>query len=132
MGIDSKMATRSLLRIGTPWRKSPILALVQRNLATSSVSSCAPQTPEYRPGFLRYIFWIPYTSNPDVNHGFVYRQPINLPGKRRAATAEIMMTLIWWWMLFFCFTEPGHIFGEIPWINPKDYTDEELGIPAKA
>ena len=44
----------------------------------------------------------------------VYRQTINLPQKKWATIAEIMMTLIWWWILFHCFTEPGHIFVSFP------------------
>ena len=64
------MATRSVLAL----RKSLILTQVQRNLATSSVLSHVshePQKPEYRPGFLKYIFWIPYneTNNQITNHG---------------------------------------------------------------
>merc|ERR1711941_31964 len=124
-GIYSKMASRSLLRLTTSQR-SPIISLVQRQLSTS------PKVfSPWRKGIWGYIFIIPFREGKDTNHGYQYRIPVNLPEKKLANIAEVMMALLWWWILFHCFTEPAHLFGEYPWKNPKDYTDEELGIPKK-
>ncbi|XP_045466839.1 uncharacterized protein LOC123675519 [Harmonia axyridis] len=44
--------------------------------------------------------------------------------------AELGMGLAWWWFLWHLWTEPEHIYGHYVYPNPKEWTDEELGIPA--
>merc|ERR1711879_992639 len=89
MGIYSKMASRSLLRLTTSQR-SPIISLVQRQLSTS------PKVfSPWRKGIWGYIFIIPFREGKDTNHGYQYRIPVNLPEKKLANIAEVMMALLW-------------------------------------
>lgn len=39
------------------------------------------------------------------------------------------MTFAWWWVLWHCFDEYEHIIG-LPYPDPSQWTDEELGIPS--
>ncbi len=74
------------------------------------------------------------------------------PPKSNHTLATAVMALTWWWMLFHFFSEPGHVLvsifpiprtplsslllhalnfpqGEFLVPDPKEWTDEELGIP---
>lgn len=67
----------------------------------------------------------------NAGHGvWSYRVPPPMPSKKSIWLAEILGGLAWWWILYHCATEPEHIFGEFPYIDPSTYTNEELGIPA--
>lgn len=69
-------------------------------------------------------------SKRNAGHGvWTYRVPPPLPSKRSVMTAQVIGGLCWWWILYHCVTEPGHIFGEWPYIDPSTWTNEELGIP---
>ena len=66
----------------------------------------------------------------NAGHGvWTYRVPPPLPSKRAIYLAEGLGGLCWFWILYHCATEPEHIYGEWPYIDPSTWTDEELGIP---
>ncbi|CAH4035707.1 NADH dehydrogenase [ubiquinone] 1 beta subcomplex subunit 2, mitochondrial-like [Pieris brassicae] len=63
-------------------------------------------------------------------HGtWTYRAPPPLASKRETLLAEGLGALCWWWILYHIATEPEHIYGEWPYIDPSTWTNEELGIP---
>ncbi|CAH2244167.1 NADH dehydrogenase [ubiquinone] 1 beta subcomplex subunit 2, mitochondrial-like [Pararge aegeria] len=64
------------------------------------------------------------------SHGvWSYRVPPPMPCKKTVYQAQILGGLCWWWILYHCATEPEHIYGEWPYVDPSTWTDEELGIP---
>ncbi|KAJ0178886.1 hypothetical protein K1T71_005661 [Dendrolimus kikuchii] len=66
----------------------------------------------------------------NAGHGtWTYRMPPPMPSKKAVMIAEVLGGLCWWWIIYHCLTEPGHIFGEWPYIDPSTWTDEELGVP---
>ncbi|KPI94740.1 PREDICTED: NADH dehydrogenase [ubiquinone] 1 beta subcomplex subunit 2, mitochondrial-like [Papilio xuthus] len=66
----------------------------------------------------------------NAGHGvWTYRVPPPLPSKRSLCLAQVLGGLCWYWILYHCATEPEHIYGEWPYIDPITWTDEELGIP---
>ncbi|XP_013200175.1 NADH dehydrogenase [ubiquinone] 1 beta subcomplex subunit 2, mitochondrial [Amyelois transitella] len=66
----------------------------------------------------------------NAGHGvWSYRVPPPLPSKRAIIASNIMGGLCWYWILYHLATEPEHVFGEWPYVDPIEYTDEELGIP---
>ncbi|XP_053603721.1 NADH dehydrogenase [ubiquinone] 1 beta subcomplex subunit 2, mitochondrial-like [Plodia interpunctella] len=66
----------------------------------------------------------------NAGHGvWSYRVPPPTPSKRAIIGSNIIGGLCWWWILYHVATEPEHIYGEWPYIDPSTYTDEELGIP---
>ncbi|XP_068631338.1 NADH dehydrogenase [ubiquinone] 1 beta subcomplex subunit 2, mitochondrial-like [Battus philenor] len=63
-------------------------------------------------------------------HGsWTYRMPPPLPSKRATYLAEGLGGLCWYWILYHLATEPEHVYGEWPYIDPSTYCDLELGIP---
>ncbi|XP_026321858.1 NADH dehydrogenase [ubiquinone] 1 beta subcomplex subunit 2, mitochondrial-like [Hyposmocoma kahamanoa] len=64
------------------------------------------------------------------SHGvWSYRVVPPMPSKRATLLAEVLGGFAWWWIFFHIFTEPEHVYGEWPYIDPSTWTDEELGIP---
>ncbi|XP_075972006.1 NADH dehydrogenase [ubiquinone] 1 beta subcomplex subunit 2, mitochondrial-like [Anticarsia gemmatalis] len=69
-------------------------------------------------------------SKRNAGHGvWTYRVPPPMPSKKSIWLSEILGGLAWYWILYHCVTEPGHIIGEFPYVDPSTYTDAELGIP---
>ncbi|XP_061711084.1 NADH dehydrogenase [ubiquinone] 1 beta subcomplex subunit 2, mitochondrial-like [Cydia pomonella] len=69
-------------------------------------------------------------STRNSGHGsWSYRVPPPLPSKSVEMKANIIGGLCWWWILHHIFTEPEHVYGEWPYIDPSTWTDSELGIP---
>ncbi|KAI8424189.1 hypothetical protein MSG28_005885 [Choristoneura fumiferana] len=66
-------------------------------------------------------------------HGsWSYRVPPPMPSKSVEMRANIIGGLCWWWILYHIATEPEHVYGEWPYIDPSTWSDEELGIPPDA
>ncbi|CAD0197492.1 unnamed protein product [Chrysodeixis includens] len=66
----------------------------------------------------------------NAGHGvWSYRVPPPMPSKSAIYLAQVLGGLCWWWILYHCLSEPDHIFGEFPYVDPSTYTDSELGIP---
>ncbi|XP_004931111.2 NADH dehydrogenase [ubiquinone] 1 beta subcomplex subunit 2, mitochondrial-like [Bombyx mandarina] len=66
----------------------------------------------------------------NAGHGvWTYRVPPPMPSKKSIRLAQGLGGLCWWWILYHIATEPEHITGEWPYIDPSTWTDEELGIP---
>ncbi|CAG4992089.1 unnamed protein product [Parnassius apollo] len=66
----------------------------------------------------------------NAGHGvWSYRVPPPMPSKRALAISQVLGGICWWWILYHIATEPEHIYGEWPYIDPSTWTDEELGIP---
>nr|CAI5840475.1 unnamed protein product [Callosobruchus analis] len=65
------------------------------------------------------------------SHAFNYRKGAPKPSKNLILCAEIVQGFAWWWVLWHFWTEPDHVFGEFEYPDPRKWTDEELGIPAK-
>ncbi|CAH1379788.1 hypothetical protein MTP99_003621 [Tenebrio molitor] len=64
------------------------------------------------------------------SHVCNYRSPGPPPTKFMVNAAIAVQGFAWWWVLWHFYTEPGHIFGEFEYPNPRQWTDEELGIPS--
>ncbi|CAH1647070.1 unnamed protein product [Spodoptera littoralis] len=63
-------------------------------------------------------------------HGtWTYRVPPPMPSRKSVLLAEGLGAVAWWWIFWHLITEPDHVFGEFPYVDPGSYTDEELGIP---
>ncbi|CAG4919271.1 unnamed protein product [Colias eurytheme] len=64
-------------------------------------------------------------------HGgtWAYRVPPPMPSKREVMLAQGVGGLCWYWILYHIATEPEHIYGEWPYVDPSTWTNEELGIP---
>ncbi|PZC85588.1 NADH dehydrogenase [ubiquinone] 1 beta subcomplex subunit 2, mitochondrial [Helicoverpa armigera] len=66
----------------------------------------------------------------NAGHGvWSYRVPPPLPSKKAILLAEGLGAFAWWWIFWHIITEPEHILGEFKYIDPRTYTDAELGIP---
>ncbi|XP_046963191.1 NADH dehydrogenase [ubiquinone] 1 beta subcomplex subunit 2, mitochondrial-like [Vanessa cardui] len=64
------------------------------------------------------------------SHGvWTYRVPPPPASKKIVYLAEVLGGICWWWILYHIATEPEHIYGEWPYIDPSTWSDEELGIP---
>ncbi|CAG9138324.1 unnamed protein product [Plutella xylostella] len=68
-------------------------------------------------------------SKRNSGHGtWSYRVPPPPPSKKSIYLAEAMGGLCWFWILWHIATEPEHVYGEFPYVDPSTWTDEELGI----
>ncbi|XP_049869612.1 NADH dehydrogenase [ubiquinone] 1 beta subcomplex subunit 2, mitochondrial-like [Pectinophora gossypiella] len=66
----------------------------------------------------------------NAGHGvWTYRMPPPMPSKSSIYLAEGLGAFAWWWVFYHIFTEPEHIYGEWPYVDPCTWTDQELGIP---
>ncbi|EEZ97472.1 NADH dehydrogenase [ubiquinone] 1 beta subcomplex subunit 2, mitochondrial [Tribolium castaneum] len=63
------------------------------------------------------------------SHVWNYRCRGPEPPKTMVYLAEAVQGVAWWWVLWHLWTEPGHVFGEFEYPDPRKWTDEELGIP---
>ncbi|CAG9795170.1 unnamed protein product [Diatraea saccharalis] len=66
----------------------------------------------------------------NAGHGvWSYRVPPPMPSKKVTYITTGLGGIVWYWILYHIATEPEHIYGEWPYIDPSTWTDEELGIP---
>ncbi|VEN46500.1 unnamed protein product [Callosobruchus maculatus] len=65
------------------------------------------------------------------SHCWNYRKGPPPPSKNLIIIAEAVQGFAWWWVLWHLWTEPGHVLGEFCYPDPREWTDEELGIPPK-
>ncbi|KAL0882275.1 hypothetical protein ABMA27_000802 [Loxostege sticticalis] len=66
----------------------------------------------------------------NAGHGvWTCRMPPPMPSKKVTTLANVLGGLAWWWILWHIATEPEHVYGEWPYVDPSTWTDEELGIP---
>ncbi|KAJ3640971.1 hypothetical protein Zmor_027503 [Zophobas morio] len=64
------------------------------------------------------------------SHVWSYRSAGPPPTKNLLWAAEAVQGFAWWWVLWHLYTEPGHVTGEFPYPDPRQWSDEELGIPS--
>nr|CAI5844118.1 unnamed protein product [Callosobruchus analis] len=65
------------------------------------------------------------------SHYWNYRKGPQAASKNIIIIAEAVQGFAWWWVLWHFWTEPGHVLGDFEYPDPKQWTDEELGIPPK-
>merc|ERR1711997_143630 len=139
LATTSKITGRNLVKTWLP------LVSPQRNSSRDAAPNSAPTFVrigrpkwwheigpdiQFRKGYWRYIFPMPlHEGDEDPNHYARYRRTTIPQSRERVNTAEVMMVLVWWWVLFHTITDWGHIVGELKWVDPLDFTDEELGLP---
>merc|ERR1712080_266082 len=136
LATTSKVFGRNIVKSWLP------LVAQQRSISDRKNSPKVYQWPKwwheispefkFRPGYWKYISPPPYhegDDDPTGLHYTRYRQTTIPQSKAMVNKGEVMMILIWWWILFNMLTDWGHIVGDMKWIDPLDFTDEELGIP---
>merc|ERR1712241_1254715 len=124
--INANMASgiRSLVSAG---RFSSVTARLLANRVTSTTPiSCRPLsvTSVSRGGAEGVTYRGPdpdTTNQPEIVARGASQNSKNL--------ATFLMATFWGWVTWHILTEPEHVFGEFNTPDPKEWTDEELGIP---
>ncbi|XP_075217221.1 NADH dehydrogenase [ubiquinone] 1 beta subcomplex subunit 2, mitochondrial-like [Lycorma delicatula] len=70
-----------------------------------------------------------YQQVRNSSEGWVYRTSGHEYNNKWLAVAEFNMAMAWWWFLWHCFHEYEFVIGEFDVPDPRDWTNEELGIP---
>merc|ERR1712045_407844 len=122
---DMASAIRSLVASG---RFSYVTARILANRGSSSALSCRPLsiTSVSRGGGVEEI--VTYRG-PDPETSTQPELVARGASKSSNMLATYVMATAWWWITWHLLTEPGHVFGEFNTPDPRDWTDEELGIP---